>query len=168
MRILVVYAHPRAESFAAALHGTVVETLTAAGETRTYLATKVAIRDDGGRVAGLVGVSRDVTAFKRAHEALWTAQQAQEERLQSQALCLRRLEDEFEEVILLSGRQLDHTLTRAHNFLTLGRQHPEQISAQDHAQSALEQARNLLGSLRHYMQTRTMRARMRPAPPSRA
>jgi putative NADPH-quinone reductase len=31
MRVLVLYAHPNPESFAAALHGTVVEALTAAG-----------------------------------------------------------------------------------------------------------------------------------------
>jgi two-component system cell cycle sensor histidine kinase/response regulator CckA len=46
------------------------EELTAAGVTRVYEATKAPFRDEHGNVAGLVGISRDVTAQKRAEAAL--------------------------------------------------------------------------------------------------
>ncbi len=41
---------------------TTEEVLTAAGVTRTYLATKAPYRDGNGNVIGLVGISRDITA----------------------------------------------------------------------------------------------------------
>ena len=37
------------------------ETLTSGGVTRTYLATKAAFFDTSGKVAGLIGISRDIT-----------------------------------------------------------------------------------------------------------
>jgi two-component system sensor kinase FixL len=46
------------------------EVATAAGVTRTYLATKGPYRDDRGNVVGLIGISRDITARKQAEEAL--------------------------------------------------------------------------------------------------
>ena len=55
------------------------EVLTAAGVTRAYLATKAPYRDESGRVVGLIGVSRDVTASKEAELAL----KASEARLQA-------------------------------------------------------------------------------------
>ncbi|MDB5306617.1 MAG: Blue-light-activated protein [Gemmataceae bacterium] len=46
------------------------EELTAAGVTRIYLATKAPYRDEHGNVAGVIGISRDITARKRAQDAL--------------------------------------------------------------------------------------------------
>ena len=40
------------------------------GETRTLLSSSVALKDDAGRVVGAVAVSLDITARKRAEEAL--------------------------------------------------------------------------------------------------
>lgn len=59
-----------------------VEELTAAGVTRTYLATKAPYRDEDGTVIGVIGITRDVTELKRSEESL----RASEER---QALALR-------------------------------------------------------------------------------
>jgi two-component system cell cycle sensor histidine kinase/response regulator CckA len=53
---------------------TTEETVTAAGVTRTYLATKAPLRDADGRVTGLIGVSRDITEFKRLEEQFRQAQ----------------------------------------------------------------------------------------------
>ncbi len=63
-RIALQLEHPR----------TFEEVLTAAGQTRTYLATKGARRDARGEVTGLIGISRDVTELKRLEEQLRQAQ----------------------------------------------------------------------------------------------
>jgi two-component system, cell cycle sensor histidine kinase and response regulator CckA len=47
---------------------------TAAGKTRTYLSTKSAQRDDQGRVIGLIGLARDITALKHLEEQFRQAQ----------------------------------------------------------------------------------------------
>lgn len=46
------------------------ELLTAAGITRTYLATKIPFRDTQGKIIGVLGISRDITDQKRAEEVL--------------------------------------------------------------------------------------------------
>jgi two-component system, cell cycle sensor histidine kinase and response regulator CckA len=56
---------------------TIVEELTAAGVTRTYLATKAPYRDENGAVIGVIGITRDVTELKRSQESL----RASDERL---------------------------------------------------------------------------------------
>jgi two-component system cell cycle sensor histidine kinase/response regulator CckA len=46
------------------------EKLTAAGVTRVYLATKTPYWDGQGNIAGVIGISRDITDRKRAEEEL--------------------------------------------------------------------------------------------------
>jgi PAS domain S-box-containing protein len=45
---------------------TAEEVLTAAGVTRTYLATKAPYRDERGTIVGLIGISHDITYRKKA------------------------------------------------------------------------------------------------------
>ena len=47
---------------------------TADGQPRWFTATKVPIRDENGNVIGIVGVSRDITALKKAEDALREAE----------------------------------------------------------------------------------------------
>jgi two-component system cell cycle sensor histidine kinase/response regulator CckA len=50
------------------------QTVTVAGATRTYLATKSAFRDAQGNVIGVVGIARDVTELKGLEEQFRQAQ----------------------------------------------------------------------------------------------
>jgi two-component system cell cycle sensor histidine kinase/response regulator CckA len=50
------------------------ETMTAAGVTRTYLVTKGTYRDGEGNVAGVIGISHDITELKRLEEQFQQAQ----------------------------------------------------------------------------------------------
>lgn len=63
---------------------TAEETLTAAGETRTFLVTKGPYRDAAGAVAGVIGISRDVTLKRQLaaeRDALLARLQVQFERM---------------------------------------------------------------------------------------
>jgi two-component system, cell cycle sensor histidine kinase and response regulator CckA len=51
------------------------EQLTAAGVTRTYLATKAPYRDAAGNVLGLIGISRDISDWVRDRQALRSSQE---------------------------------------------------------------------------------------------
>jgi len=103
----------------------------------------------------------DVTAFKLAHRALWDTQQTQALWLEDHTRKLRELQEEFEQVMLSTGRELDSTLTRAASFLTLLQQHPETPSYLDHVGESIQQTQALLDSLKRYMQVRFMRTRLR-------
>jgi PAS domain S-box-containing protein len=68
-----VFEHDHKVLTEGTLH-TAEETITAAGVTRIYLATKAPLRDAQGRVIGLIGLSRDITEFKRLEDQLRQAQ----------------------------------------------------------------------------------------------
>jgi PAS domain S-box-containing protein len=51
------------------------ETLVATGAPRTYLTTKSPYRDQAGVTRGILGISRDITERKQAHEALQRGRQ---------------------------------------------------------------------------------------------
>ena len=69
---------------------TAEEVLTAAGVTRTYLATKAPYRDGRGNVIGLIGISRDITERKEAMERI--AEQAALIDEAPDAICVRDLD----------------------------------------------------------------------------
>src|SRR5829696_7010843 len=54
---------------------TLEESLPVAGETRTYLTTKTPYRDHGGNVAGVIGISTDITERKSTEKSLREAEQ---------------------------------------------------------------------------------------------
>ena len=53
---------------------TTEETLTAAGVSRTYHATKAPLRDANGKLIGLIGISRDISDRKQAELALFESE----------------------------------------------------------------------------------------------
>ncbi|HEX8117474.1 MAG TPA: PAS domain-containing sensor histidine kinase, partial [Pyrinomonadaceae bacterium] len=63
------------------------------GSTTWLSTTKVPIMDEGGRVTGLVGISRDITERKRAEEA--RLELAREQAARAEAEAANRLKDEF-------------------------------------------------------------------------
>ena len=63
------------------------------GSTTWLSTTKVPIVDEGGRVTGLVGISRDITERKRAEEA--RLELAREQAARAEAEAANRLKDEF-------------------------------------------------------------------------
>ncbi len=72
---------------------TAEEVLTAAGTTRTYLATKAPYRDGHGNIIGIIGISRDITERKQA-----------EDKIREQATLL----DKAQDAILV--RDLEHRI----------------------------------------------------------
>ncbi|WP_216329235.1 sensor histidine kinase [Deinococcus aestuarii] len=144
-----------------------VQVLTPGGEVRD-VALEASLHLSGGDAPVCHLTLTDVTAFKLAHRALWDSQQVQDQQLQDRALRLRQLREEFQGVVLKSGRELEGTLTRAQNFLTLMQQHPETPGHLLHAQEAVRQTHALLESLKLYMQVRFLRARLRSVDLGRA
>jgi PAS domain S-box-containing protein len=71
--VRIVMAHDRAV-MASGQVATEEETLTAAGVTRTYLATKAPYRDADGKIIGSIGISRDITQRRRDEEKLEQSQ----------------------------------------------------------------------------------------------
>ncbi|WP_407571447.1 sensor histidine kinase [Deinococcus altitudinis] len=125
------------------------------------LAVELAAHEGSGESVLLHLTLTDVTAFKLAHRALWSTQQAQELELQEMIVRLRQLYEEFENVVLVSGREMKSLITRAENFMVLSQRHPETPGHLDHVEEALQQTRNLLESLKDYMQIRFLRTRLR-------
>jgi PAS domain S-box-containing protein len=70
------------------------ERFTGESGPRTYLATKSPLRDEHGRIVGLVGVATDITERKRAEREL-EALLAAEQRLREEAERANRAKDEF-------------------------------------------------------------------------
>lgn len=56
---------------------TAEEVLTAAGVTRTYMATKAPYRDSQGKIIGVIGISRDITEKKKLEAQFLRAQRVE-------------------------------------------------------------------------------------------
>jgi PAS domain S-box-containing protein len=68
----------------------------AAGSERWVVTTKVPLRDGAGLVAGLVGITRDVTGRRNVDQALWTANELLELRVRERTEALHRANRELE------------------------------------------------------------------------
>jgi PAS domain S-box-containing protein len=71
-----------------------VDAEASTGVVRTYLSTKAPYRDADGRVVGLVGITRDITARKRAEEERARALE-REQAARAEAEVANRTKDEF-------------------------------------------------------------------------
>ena len=54
---------------------TVEETIIANGQIRTFLTTRSAQRDENGKITGLIGIARNITAMKQAEQARMQAEE---------------------------------------------------------------------------------------------
>ncbi len=68
---------------------TTEEILTAGGITRTYLVTKSPYRDAQGRIIGLIGISRDITAQRRAEQAVLASEARLRAIVQNEPECVK-------------------------------------------------------------------------------
>jgi PAS domain S-box-containing protein len=78
---------------------TVEEIIVANGEARTFLTTRSAQRDEHGRITGLIGIARNITAMKQAEQARQLAEEELKrsyEALSHAAEALRTARDEAE------------------------------------------------------------------------
>jgi PAS domain S-box-containing protein len=78
---------------------TVEETIVAKGLVRTFLTTRSAQRDENGRITGLIGIARNITAMKQAEQARSQAEEELKrsyEALRQAAEALRVARDEAE------------------------------------------------------------------------
>jgi PAS domain S-box-containing protein len=78
---------------------TVEETILANGQVRTFLTTRSAQRDENGRITGLIGIARNITAMKQAEQARKQAEEELKrsyEALREAAEALRIARDEAE------------------------------------------------------------------------
>lgn len=99
------------------------ETFTVEGAERTFYSTKAPYRDHGGRVAGVIGVSSDITELKKTEEALREIREAERDRI------ARDLHDEvlqdltyaLQRTQLSSNGKLDARATLRELEATLGR-----------------------------------------------
>jgi two-component system, sensor histidine kinase and response regulator len=78
---------------------TVEEIIVANGQIRTFLTTRSAQRDENGRITGLIGIARNITAMKQAEQARQLAEEELKrsyEALSQAAEALRTARDEAE------------------------------------------------------------------------
>ncbi|GAA0566375.1 hypothetical protein GCM10009416_00410 [Craurococcus roseus] len=123
------------------------EVATPGSERRVLLTTKAAWRDAEGQTVGVIGVSRDITARRRA-EALVEARRREMERLQAELLHVSRL-SEMGAMATALAHELNQPLTAVANFADAGRRllagdaasDPERLeAARDAMAEAAEQA----------------------------
>ena len=78
---------------------TVEEAIVANGQVRTFLTTRSAQRDENGKITGLIGIARNITAMKQAEQARKQAEEELKrsyEALRQAAEALRTARDEAE------------------------------------------------------------------------
>lgn len=89
------------------------------GETRCYLSTKTPLRDDTGRVVGIIGISRDITDLKRIDTALRSSETRYRGLVETQA-----------DLIVRIGADGRFTFANDTACRTLGPSHEELLKSQ--------------------------------------
>jgi len=94
----------------------------ASGQRRAVLTTKLPMRDPHGRIVGLVGISRDITARKAAEEEIRRLNAELEARVQARTLELTAANQELESFTYSVSHDLRAPLRHVIGFLSLLRQ----------------------------------------------
>ncbi len=82
--------------------------LNDAGEKRWLLTSKLPLRDQNGKIVGLVGIGRDITERKHAEDAL----RSSEERLRQSATQLERSNHELQDFAYVASHDLQEPLRK--------------------------------------------------------
>jgi two-component system, sensor histidine kinase and response regulator len=78
-----------------ALVNRVEELVDKAGQSRWLLASRVAFRDAAGRIAGIVGISRDITKYRQAEQGMKAAKEAAEAASEAKSTFLATMSHEI-------------------------------------------------------------------------
>ncbi|MDI3290834.1 PAS domain S-box protein [Polyangium sp. 15x6] len=138
------------------------------GAVRTYLTTKAPLRDASGAVVGLVGVSRDITARKRAEEEVRRLAAALEQRVEERTRALSEANAELEAFSYTIAHDLRAPVRNMHSLAdALFEDYAEELPAEarDYTQrivGAAVRMDNLIKDLLAY--ARLAREAIRPEP----
>ncbi|PYE53122.1 sensor histidine kinase [Deinococcus yavapaiensis] len=123
-------------------------------------------RRDGGD-PGCLLIATDITAHKRAHQDLLSANAAQDVALRDHALKVRLLSQELEAIVTAFIQQLHPSVARAMSYLgivgsSLGDEAESARRPLLHVERAVQEILALLASMDRHMQMRRMRVHVRP------
>ncbi len=137
------------------------DVITSAGVRRTFLAMKAPYRDGAGEIVGIIGISRDISDYKRAQESA----RASEERFRSASLHLKNILDSSLDVICsfdAAGRflQVNAPCEALFGYTPeelLGTCYIEKVLAEDVARTHQEAAAVMAGRVTRSFENRIVR-----------
>ena len=104
------------------------------GRKRWLLTSKLPLRDQNGKIVGLIGIGRDITERKQAEETLRQSHDELEKRvaertaeLSQERLYLRTLIDSLPDYIFIKDRQSRFLMNNLAHAQVLGATHPNEV-----------------------------------------
>ena len=108
--------------------------LDEAGQKHWLLTSKLPLRNEHGKIVGLVGIGRDITERKHAEAALRQAQEQLEQRvaertkdLSQERRVLRTLIDNLPDIIFVKDAQSRFVISNTACMQQLGAKHPDEV-----------------------------------------